>query len=117
MSPEPITTGAVYRESVHPRKVLPPLTPAPDLEHGIHILDGRRVVLEKDVGIPMRDGITLYANIYRPHPSLDERSPSIVFFAPFGKHGAVPREKFRNMDVDFSRLSKYTYWELPDPIR
>jgi predicted acyl esterase len=117
MSQEQITTGAVYRKSVHPQKVSLPLTSAPDLKHGIHVLDGGRVVLEKDVGIPMRDGITLYADIYRPYPSLSERSPSIVFFAPFGKHGAVPREKFRNMDVNFSRLSKYTYWELPDPIR
>lgn len=117
MLQERITTGAVYRKNVHPWKVLHPLTPAPDLEHGMHVLDGRRVVLEKDVGIPMRDGITLYAHIYRPHPSLGERSLSIISFAPFGKRGAVPREKFRNIDVDFSRLSKYTYWELPDPIR
>ncbi|KAG6354048.1 hypothetical protein INS49_005019 [Diaporthe citri] len=30
---------------------------------------------------------------------------------------AVPRDKFQNMDVDFGKLSKYTTWELPDPLR
>lgn len=117
MSQEQKTTGAVYRKSVHPQKVSPPLTSAPDLKHDLHVLDSRRVVLEKDVGIPMRNSITLYADIYRPNLSLGERSPSIVFFALFGKHGAMLREKFCNMDVDFSRLRKYTYQKLPGPIQ
>lgn len=74
-------------------------------------------MLEKDVAIPTRDGISLYADVYRPNPSLFDKTPSLVFFAPFGKHGAVPREKFANMGIDFSKLSKYTHWELPDPLQ
>lgn len=65
----------------------------------------------------MRDGVNLYADVYRPISSIAAQTPSIIFFAPFGKHGAVPREKFKNMGVDFSKLSKYTHWELPDPLR
>jgi predicted acyl esterase len=33
-----------------------------------------------------------------------------------GKHGAVPRDKFSKMGVDLSKLNKYAYWELPDPL-
>jgi len=62
-------------------------------------------------------GITIYADLYRPIPDLIAETPTFVFFAPFGKHGTVPREKFANMDVDFSELSKYALWELPDPLR
>lgn len=64
----------------------------------------------------MRDGIKLYADVYRPLSTLVPKTPTLVFFAPFGKHGAVPREKFQNMDVDFTKLSRYALWELPDPI-
>lgn len=78
------------------------------------ILEGGKVVLEKNHAISMRDGIILYADVYRP--ASEAKSPTIVFFAPFGKHGAVPREKFPNMGVDFTKLSKYTHFELPDPI-
>ena len=93
------------------------MKPAPDLKHESLVLDGEKVLFEKDIPIAMRDGITIYADLYRPVPSLVVKTPTIVFFAPFGKHGAVPREKFKNMDVDFSQLSKYTLWELPDPLR
>ena len=98
-------------------KVEFPLTPAPDLKHEVIVLEGGRVLLEKDVPVPMRDGVTLYVDVYRPVPEVEAKTPSIVLFAPFGKHGAVPREKFKNMGVDFTKLSQYTLWELPDPIR
>ncbi|KAJ4177806.1 hypothetical protein NW755_013626 [Fusarium falciforme] len=42
--------------------------------------------------------------------------PTLVLFAPFGKHEAVPRERFQNMRVDFEKLSQHTHWELPDPL-
>lgn len=74
------------------------------------------MILEKDIAVPMRDGVRLFVDVYRPIEELHDKTPSIVLFAPFGKHGAVPREKFANMDVDFTKLSKYTQWELPDPL-
>ena len=132
--------GTPYRKSVHPQKVsqllsgssstaclLPnltelekvnkPLTPAPDQRYESFVLDDEKTLFEKDVAIQMRDGITLYANVYRPIPELHKKTPSLVFFAPFGKHGAVPPALFENMGVDFGKLSKYTQWELPDPLK
>lgn len=73
------------------------------------------MIFEKDVTIKVRDGTTLYADVYRPS-SEEVKVPAIVLFAPFGKHGAVPRQRFQNMDVDFSKLSEHTKWELPDPL-
>ena len=93
------------------------MTPAPPLKHELITLDGGKVVLEKDVPIVMRDGVKLYADVYRPVSDIAAKTPAIILFAPFGKHGAVPREKFANMGIDFSKLSKYTLWELPDPVR
>lgn len=80
------------------------------------MLDGGKVQLEKDHAVRMRDGVHLYVDVIRPVDSVAKQTPSIVFFAPFGKHGAVPRQLFENMGVDFSKLSKYTQWELPDPL-
>lgn len=99
------------------RQVAPPMQPAPPLKHETVDLEGGKVLFEKDIAIKMRDGVTLYADLYRPAPALADKTPTLIHFAPFGKHGAVPREKFQNMDVDFGKLSKYTKWELPDPLR
>ena len=94
----------------------PPLTPAPPLKYETEVLRGGKVFFEKDVAIRMRDGITIYADVYRPVPSISEKTPTIVLFAPFGKHGAIPSALFQNMGVDFSKQSEYTRWELPDPL-
>ncbi|KIX05572.1 uncharacterized protein Z518_06444 [Rhinocladiella mackenziei CBS 650.93] len=108
--------GAVYRKAVHPQEATAPFRPAPPLKHETILLDGSKVLLEKDLAIPMRDGIKLYADIYRPIDSIAEKTPTIVMWGPFGKHGAVPPKMFENMGVDFNKLSKYTHWELPDPL-
>lgn len=123
-----------YRKSAHPSTVSlisgaillvlfltesqpnSPLEAVPSLGHEIRVLEDGRTVLEKDVAITMRDGVKLYANVFRPAENVTATSPTLVFFAPFGKHGAVPRERFSNMGVDFSKLSAYAYWELPDPL-
>lgn len=128
-------TKPFYRSCVHPqevcfktrlkscrstdvhRQVAPPMQPAPPLKHETVELEGGKVLFEKDIAITMRDGATLYADLYHPTPALADKTPTLIHFAPFGKHGAVPREKFQNMDVDFGKLSKYTKWELPDPLR
>ncbi|KAJ3547893.1 hypothetical protein NM208_g1276 [Fusarium decemcellulare] len=116
MSLHPHTPLAFYRQATHPQQVLPPLAPAPALGNKTTLLEDGKTLFEKDVPIKMRDGVTLYANLYRPDPKLVAKTPTIVLFAPFGKHGAVPRERFQNMGVDFSKLSKHTHWELPDPL-
>ncbi|KEF54078.1 uncharacterized protein A1O9_09873 [Exophiala aquamarina CBS 119918] len=90
---------------------------APPLGYELRVLEDSKTIFEKDIAIQMRDGIRLYADLYRPIDSIAAKTPTLVLFFPFGKHGAVPAELFKNMGVDFSRLSKYTRWELPDPLK
>lgn len=41
------------------------------------------VVFEKDVAITLRDGVTIYADVFRP--ATDEQVPVIVAWSPYGK--------------------------------
>jgi putative CocE/NonD family hydrolase len=45
------------------------------------------VQIERDVAVPMRDGVILRADLYRPAAS--GRFPVLVFRTPYGKHGAA----------------------------
>lgn len=40
-------------------------------------------VWEKDFAVPMRDGVKLRADIFRP--TTDEKVPAILFWSPYGK--------------------------------
>ncbi|MBI4462949.1 MAG: CocE/NonD family hydrolase [Acidobacteria bacterium] len=44
-------------------------------------------VVEKDVGVPMRDGVVLRADVWRP--ATPSRHPVLVYRTPYGKHWAV----------------------------
>ena len=46
-----------------------------------------RVHVDRDVAVPMRDGVVLRADIYRP--SGDGKFPVLVFRTPYGKHDAA----------------------------
>ena len=41
---------------------------------------------ERDVKIPMRDGVTLYADVFRPVDT-GYRVPAIIPWSPYGKNG------------------------------
>jgi predicted acyl esterase len=43
------------------------------------------MIVEHDVGVKVRDGCTLYCDIYRPSNSNVGRIPAIVAWSPFGK--------------------------------
>ena len=45
------------------------------------------VQVDRDVAVPMRDGVVLRADIYRP--AGDGQFPVLVFRTPYGKHGAA----------------------------
>ncbi|KAL3455963.1 alpha/beta-hydrolase [Aspergillus heterothallicus] len=42
------------------------------------------ILVEHDVGLKMRDGVTIYVDIYRP-PADDSKVPAIFSWSPFGK--------------------------------
>ncbi|KAF4548395.1 Hypothetical protein D9617_28g065010 [Elsinoe fawcettii] len=45
-------------------------------------------IFEKDIVLPMRDGIRLYADVFRP--VIEEKVPAIVIWSPYGKTGNGP---------------------------
>ena len=74
------------------------------------------MVWDRDVEVPMRDGVVLRADIYRP--TGPEKVPVLLAWSPYGKSGAGI------LNLDFmpghagllpAQLSGYEKFEAPDP--
>lgn len=76
------------------------------------------ILVEHDVAIKMRDGITLYADVYRP-PAPTGLVPAILCWSPFGKkfNGIMSLELMTafNLGVKSGTLSGLEKFEAPDP--
>ncbi|KAL1632208.1 hypothetical protein SLS56_003942 [Neofusicoccum ribis] len=96
------------------------------LQKGHTRQSGRRpfdvdTVFERDVAVKLRDGTTIYTDIFRPTSS-DERShkvPAIIPWSPYGKTGRgtwgyEDLAPFR-AGIPLSRTSGYEKFEAPDP--
>jgi hypothetical protein len=72
------------------------------------------MIIERNVMVKMRDGLHLYADVFRP---VDERpGPPIVVWTPYGKHWYGALEKDPNTAVREDMLSRYATFEGPDPL-
>jgi len=74
------------------------------------------VVLDKDVAVVMRDGVTIYTDVYRP--AGDEKAPVIIAWSPYGKsHGSSPAVLglLGMLGLPPSTRSGYEKFEGPDP--
>ncbi|KAK5994366.1 Cocaine esterase [Cladobotryum mycophilum] len=76
------------------------------------------ILFERDTPVKLRDGTTVYADIYRP---VDEtaKSPVVIAWSPYGKEGGRGNQvlddfPFR-MAVPLEKLSEWQKWEGPDP--
>jgi predicted acyl esterase len=77
-----------------------------------------KMTIERDVAVPMRDGLRLSANLYRP--AVDSPCPVIMSVTPYGKDKLPDRiaNFFMGLSgVKFGRLncSRLTGFESPDP--
>lgn len=54
---------------------------------------GQEVAVERDVAVPMRDGVVLRADVYRPAEG--GPYPVLVLRTPYGKHGIHPEDRAR----------------------
>ncbi len=75
------------------------------------------IILERDIKIPMRDGVTLFADVFRPVGE-SQKYPAIIPWSPYGKSGTgffglhlVPGR----VGIPKSMLSGYEKFEAPDP--
>jgi predicted acyl esterase len=78
--------------------------------------------IERDVAVKMRDGVTIYTDIYRPDGATNV--PAIVAWSPYGKQpGDGPRQPRgvglappEGSSFGVLEISKYTKSEGPDPV-
>lgn len=75
----------------------------------------RGMVVERDVGVSLRDGVTVYADIFRPETG--EPAAPIIAWGPYGKHGHTRYSvNFPAADVPDAHISEYTAFEAPNPL-
>jgi len=77
------------------------------------------VIFDRDVAIPMRDGIKIYADVFRPVDSDTKKVPALIPWSPYGKTGSGP-QKYETMGpfscgVPLDKTSGYEKFEAPDP--
>ncbi|NDK31949.1 CocE/NonD family hydrolase [Nesterenkonia haasae] len=85
--------------------------PLPPLQH--EFIEHGEVVLEKDVPITMRDGVRIYADLYRPATGAVDL-PVLLAWGPYGKHNTKDH-LFPGADVEQGWISPLTGFEAPDP--
>lgn len=76
------------------------------------------MTLQRDIAVPMRDGMHLFANLFRPND--DGPHPVIMSVTPYGKDnlpGRLERFFMRLSGVKFGKVncSRWTGFESPDP--
>ena len=77
------------------------------------------VLFDRDVAIPMRDGVKLYTDVFRPVHSDTAKVPALIPWSPYGKTGTGPQQfdalaPFR-VGLALDRTSGYEKFEGPDP--
>ena len=76
--------------------------------------DLQKMIMEKDIPIKMRDGITLYVNVFRPEKQ--GRYPVVISADIYGKDALTSTTLTRfNSTVGVVQVSLFTPFESPDP--
>ncbi len=74
------------------------------------------IIFEKDVPVVLRDGVTIYVDIFRPVGG--ETVPVLIAWSPYGKsQGTTPgvTQLYSMLGMDNSILSGLAKFEAPDP--
>jgi uncharacterized protein len=77
------------------------------------------IAMERGLAVPVRDGVRLFANLFRP--AADQPCPVIMSVTPYGKDKLPDRLAtffMRLSGVKFGKLncSRLTSFEAPDPV-
>lgn len=106
--------------STHDPEVI--FRPGRPVEEGGHPGRGYRhtvesgLIIEHDIGLKLRDDVTIYADLYRPEHA-EQALPTLIAWGPYGKHNGTARyDRYPNRaDVNDEWLSPYAIFEGPDP--
>ena len=69
--------------------------------------------IERDVSIRLRDGVEIYADVFRPLG--DEPAAPLIAWGPYGKHVPNQPERYLPGAVDPKNLTPRTAFEAPNP--
>jgi predicted acyl esterase len=87
------------------------------IEYGYRQVREDGMLIERDVAVPMRDGIRILVDIYRPDGAA-QPAPTLIAWAPYGKHS--PRGTYarfhNNGGVKHEWVSRHAAFEAPDPL-
>src|SRR5690625_749433 len=108
MPPTPTYT-IIDRPGVPPAEA--PGRPIPPLKH--ELIDHGDVTLEKDIPVELRDGTTIYIDVYRP-TGQDRDLPVLLGWGPFGKHQTADN-LWHDAGIEEGWISELTGFEAPDP--
>lgn len=72
------------------------------------------LTIDYDVAVTLRDGVTIYADVYRPE-GFDGPLPAIVLWSAYGKHYRWPRPVLTAF-TQGADVSDYAPIEAPDPV-
>ncbi|HHV13195.1 MAG TPA: CocE/NonD family hydrolase [Clostridiales bacterium] len=73
------------------------------------------IICEQDVAVKMRDGVTIYTDIFRPK-NATEKIPVIVSWSWFGKRPGEGMSEWQIMGVPPQTVSNLAKFESPDPM-
>lgn len=111
---QPIRYAPLMRPGVDPasaprKPLLPPLDYCIRYEQGLTI--------EQNLSIGLRDGTTIYADLYRPAGAAGERDlAALLAWGPYGKHAVSNNVFWPLSGVNPEWLSTLTPFEGPDPV-
>ena len=77
------------------------------------------ILVEHDVAITVRDGVRLYADVFRPASAPARSTPALICWSPFGKKfngvGSLKLMTPWNLGIPDGTLSGLEKFEAPDP--
>ncbi|MXO66163.1 CocE/NonD family hydrolase [Altericroceibacterium endophyticum] len=101
----------IMRDGVDP-STAPGKPPLPPRDYNRRVEDG--LLIERNVEVPMRDGIRILVDIYRPADNPEGDLPIILGWSPYGKHG-LSASLWPPAGVEEGWMSRFTAFEAPDP--
>ena len=72
------------------------------------------IICEQDVAVKMRDGVTIYVDIYRPKDKVD--IPCLISWSFYGKRPGEAMSEWQIMGVAPGTVSTLTKFESTDPL-
>jgi predicted acyl esterase len=105
------TFELIMREGVDPSTAprKPPLPP-----RGYESWQEEGLLIERNVEVPMRDGVRILVDVYRPADAPHAGLPILLGWSPYGKHG-LSASLWPPSGVEDGWMSRFTAFEAPDP--